>query len=769
MRVYELARELGLKSDELLKRCADLGLRARNRLSGVDESEAAILRKAVASKAAAAQATAEAAKTTSKAEAAKTRAKKAKPEAKTGAKTKEPEEKRPPPPETAAEAPAQGEAVRRRRRRRPAKTREPDEPEPQIQQLPGRYIPPASIQRYRRRPTRRSRTRRFRRAEPGAVKKQTSFTIETPVSVKDLSATTGIKANTIILKLMQTGEMVAINAVLDEERVRFLGKELGIDFTIRERATAEDAVAKVEQEADRPEDLKARPPVVTFLGHVDHGKTSLLDFIRKANVVAGEHGGITQHIGAYRATIAGHAVVFLDTPGHEAFTAMRARGANVTDIVALVVAADDGVMPQTEEAIDHARAADVPIVVAINKCDRPDANPDRVKQQLTQLGLQPEEWGGDTVCVEVSAITGQGVDELVEMLALVAELRELKANPDKAARGAVLEAEISESRGPIATVLVRDGTLRIGQAIVCGAAFGRVKALQDDRGRRLKEAGPATPVAVVGLDKPPDAGDQIVVLDDLQKARAVAEERGRKAREASVTRRVHIDLDNLFASIEQGQVSELKLILKADGQGSLEALRQVLDGIKSDEVGIRVLRSSVGGITTSDVILADASDAILVGLHVTADPVARSLAEERGVALHTYNVIYRVKEDIEKALVGMLQPEEREVIAGHAEIRRIFRISRFGNIAGCFVTDGLVARNHRARLLREGAVIHQGRLASLRREKDDVRDVREGFECGIHLDGYDDIKVGDVIETFHIEKIARTLDSARPAPDKPAP
>ena len=626
----------------------------------------------------------------------------------------------------------------------------------------GSFIQASPISRPARRTFRRKRSgKRFRRL-PGVAQTQrkTEFAVETPISVKNLSAAIGVKANSIIFKLMQLGSMVNINAVLDADQVAVLAEELGLTIHTRAVVTAEQVVEKVEREVDRPEDLELRAPVVTFLGHVDHGKTSLLDRIRKSDVVVHEHGGITQHIGAYRVSLGDKTVVFLDTPGHEAFTAMRARGANVTDIATLVVAADDGVMPQTEEAIDHAKAADVPIVVAINKCDKPEANPMRVKQQLSALDLQPEEWGGETVCVEVSALTGQGVDDLVEMLALVAELRELKASPKRPARGTVLEAEMSESLGPVATVLMQDGTVCVGQVAVAGTSYGRVKALIDDRGHSIKEAGPSWPVSMVGLNDLPDAGDRMVVLDDIQKARAVAEERRHKQREESVAQRQHVSLENLFASIEEGRVRELRLILKADVSGTLEALSQVIGRITSEEVKTRILRASVGGVTTSDVLLGDASDAIIVGLNTGVDGAARTLADEKGVSIRVYNVIYQVSEEIERALTGMLSPEEKEVIVGHAEVRRVFKISRYGNVAGCFVADGTVARNHRVRLVRDGAVIHEGSLASLRREKADVREVREGFECGILLDGYSDVKVGDVIETFRIEMIARTLDGS---------
>jgi len=758
MRVYELARELKRKNEELLAQCARLGLAKNNRLSGLTDKEADKLREAFGSgsakkrkpatpssksRAAKAKPPKDGGKPSNSGTAEATAKKKKKPR---GTKEKPSTEERPP----------HGTARKKRRRGPIFSPEEVGDEEIRVTPLPDRYVPPSTIQRYRRRSGRRSRPKRASRVRP-SPRGDVTYRVEVPISLKDFSAIVGIRANTLIMKLMQAGEMVTINAALSEDQVGFLASEFNLKVSVREAARAEDAVARVTEEADKPETLKLRPPVVAFLGHVDHGKTSLLDYIRKANVVADEHGGITQHIGAYKATLAGNEVVFLDTPGHEAFTTMRARGANVTDIVALVVAADDGVMPQTEEAIDHARAAGVPIVVALNKCDKPEANPNRVKQQLSQFGLQAEEWGGDTIVVEVSAITGKGVDELVEMLALVAELRELKANPDKSGRGAVLEAEISPTYGPVATVLVRDGTLRKGDVVVCGATYGRIKALLDDRGRDIPEAGPSTPVMAVGLNAPPNAGDAMVALSSLQQARAVAEERAQKIRQSSVARRQHVNLENFFDSLDHAETRELRIILKADVRGTLEALSQVLAGIKSEEVALRVLRSSVGGVSTSDVILADASDAVIIGLHVAADPAARALAEEKGVAVHLYNVIYRVKEEVERALVGLLAPEERETVMGHAEVRQIFRISRFGNIAGCYLTDGVIARNHRVRLIRDGVVIHDGRMASLRREKDDVREVREGFECGINLEGYDDVKTGDRIESYVVEKIARTL------------
>ena len=788
MRVYEVARELGLTSNRVLEKCRELGLRQGNRLAGLKAGEAAALRKALKGKRAAPKAEQAPAKQvappekkargkagTAAVEEAVSPREKGRPKAKKAAAEPDREEPSPAPsrsgkmPRRRTAQAAENPMTRKNRRGRAATSGvNEDLLDAQSPPLLGRYVPPASIPRYPRRGMRRARMKRPRKLTSlTSIQKPTSFAVSEPISVKNLSAEIGVKANVIILKLMQQGTMVNINAMLSAEQIQFIAKDLGLEITVRTAVTAESALESFEQQPDLPEDMKPRAPVVTFLGHVDHGKTSLLDRIRSTDVVSSEHGGITQHIGAYRVTVDDKSVTFLDTPGHEAFTAMRARGANVTDIAVLVVAADDGVMPQTEEAIDHARAAEVPVVVAINKCDRPDANPLRVKQQLANLGLQPEEWGGDTVCVEVSALTGQGVDELVEMLALVAELRELKASPTKAARGTVLEAQVSGSRGPMATVLIQEGTLRVGQVVLCGATYGRVKALFDDRGRHLKVAGASWPVAVVGLNELPEAGDRLIVLEDVQKARAISEERRGKLRDAAVTQRQHVDLENLFASIEAGSVRELKLILKADVRGTLEALQQVVEGIPADEVKTRMLRSSVGGISIGDVLLADASDAIIVGLNVAPDPAARVLSEEKGVAIRVYNVIYRVKEEIERALTGMLTPEEREVVTGHVEVRRVFKISRIGSIAGCHVTDGLVARSHRVRLIRDGIVVYDGRIASLRREKDDVREVREGFECGIHLDAFDDIKEGDTIETFQVEKVSRTLGSSGSTPQSP--
>ncbi len=593
-------------------------------------------------------------------------------------------------------------------------------------------------------------------AKPVETVRATKFEMEEPVTIKNFSETVVVKASAIIAKLLQNNVMATINDVLDPEMVQKLAGDFRVEVTIKKPRDLE-AELLAAQAPDRPEEMKARPPVVTFMGHVDHGKTSLLDYVRKTNVTAQEAGGITQHIGAYRVEKGGRTVVFLDTPGHEAFTSMRARGANVTDIVVLVVASDDGVQPQTEEAISHARAAKVPIVVAINKCDKPTANAMRVKQQLVGLDLTPEEWGGTTVCVEVSAITGKGVDELLEMLGLEAELLELKANPGRPGQGAILEARVSQERGIVATVLVREGRLKRGDAILAGHAWGRVRAMLDDRGALVKEAGPSTPVEVYGLTDVPEAGDVFVVMDDAEKARIIAEGRARRKRLAALAPREHVSLENLYARIAEGEVRELPVILKADVKGSVEVLQKQLREIDTKEVKIHILHSGVGGITQSDVLLADASDAIIIGFHVVPEESARRVAEEKGVTVRLYEIIYEVIEDLKKAISGMLAPEKKEVVMGHAHVRSVFKVSKVGNVAGCFLNDGRITRNAGVRLIRESVVIYTGKISSLRRFKDDVREVREGFECGIKIEGYDDIKVGDVIEAFEVQEVARTV------------
>ncbi|MBM4044335.1 MAG: translation initiation factor IF-2 [Planctomycetes bacterium] len=593
------------------------------------------------------------------------------------------------------------------------------------------------------------------RAPVKTPEKVTKVTVDAPVTVKSLSAAIGVRANLLIARLMRENVMVTINEALEDDVAGMLGLEHGVEVTVRKAREAEDVVPV--EAPDKPEDLKPRAPIVTFLGHVDHGKTSLLDSIRQTHVAAGEAGGITQHIGAYRVVKNGKTVVFLDTPGHQAFTAMRARGAHVTDVVVLVVAADDGVMPQTEEAVNHAKAANVPIVVALNKIDKPEANPLRTKQQLANLGLIPEEWGGETVFVETSAVSEKGLPELIEMLSLVAEMRELRGNPTKPATGTVLEAKLHEGRGVVATLLVQNGTLRPGDVILCGSAYGRVRAILDDKGVSLELAGPATPVEVSGLSSVPEAGDRFQVLKSFAQAREVAEAREAKQREAARSERKHVTLETLYASLAEEKIKEVRVVLKADVMGSIEVLKQSLGTLAQGEVRVRILHAAVGSITESDVLLADASDAVIIGFDVVPEEDAGRLADQKGVEIRPYRIIYEVMEQLKAALEGMLAPEEKEVVLGNAEVRKVYRISKIGNIAGCYVRDGRILRNALIRLLREGAVVYSSNLDSLRIVKDDVREVRAGFECGIKLHGYDDIKEGDIIQAYEIQKVKRKL------------
>jgi translation initiation factor IF-2 len=584
--------------------------------------------------------------------------------------------------------------------------------------------------------------------------------IEPPITVRGLSEVIGIRANDLIKKMMTSmGQLVNINATLDDESAMTLALEFGVELeVVRERTAEDEMLASLEPAEDRPEDLQPRPPVITILGHVDHGKTSLLDRIRKSNVVDTESGGITQHIGAYQVEHEGKLITFVDTPGHEAFTAMRARGANVTDIVVLVVAADDGVMPQTQEAIAHAKAAEVPIVVALNKIDLPNVNISKIYGELSQQDLVPEEYGGDTPVIKTSALTGQGIPDLLEMLGIVAELRcDLLANPDRPATGTCLEASISEGRGVVATVLVQDGTLRVGDVMVCGDGFGRVRALFDDNGRSVAEAGPSTPVEVSGLDAVPTAGEKFAVVDDIPRARDIAEARRSRSRGVLLGERQAVTLENLFSKMAEQKVKSLNLILKADVQGSLEALSKELEKLENAEVPIRVLLKGVGGISESDILLADASQAIVIGFRVAPEDRAVALADEKKIDIRRYDIIYQVTDEIKKAIEGMLVPEIKEVHLGRAVVRQIFKISKVGTVAGCFVTQGTIERSAKARLIREGREIYKGAIEALKRFKDDVKEVREGFECGIKIANFDDLKIDDVIEAYRLDVIRRTL------------
>jgi len=612
---------------------------------------------------------------------------------------------------------------------------------------------PFGERRRRRRPTRSTK----RADEPVA---RGTVDIEEPVTVKSFCSTLGVQSGVVISRLMRRGMMVTVNQVLDTPLAEELALEFGVELKVKVEADVEERIKTEIEEADarRGESQPvSRAPVVVFLGHVDHGNTSLMDRIRSTRVVDGESGGITQHIGAYRVQIKDRAVTFLDTPGHEAFTAMRARGAQITDVAVLVVAADDGVMPQTEEAINHARAAGVPIVVALNKIDLPGINVQRVYGQLAEHDLVPEEWGGKTIVVQTSAVSGQGVDDLVESLALEAELLELAADPGVDARGTVIEADMREGLGPVMTLLVRHGTLRIGDIVLAGTAFGRVRAMEDDQGRPVEDAGPSVPVSVSGLSSVPSAGDRFYVFGDIQEARAYADERERKDRERSLATRPHVTLEQLFEQMEARKVQQLNVILKADVQGSVQVLTQSLGELKHPEVEVAVLHAAVGGINESDVLLADASDAVIIGFHVIADERARSLAESRGVDIRLYSVIYQVTDDLKKALEGMLEPETREEVTGHLVIRQTFKVSRLGTVAGCYVTDGAVQRTSRIRVSRQGIVMYEGAIDSLKRFKDDIREVQSGLECGVKIKGFDDIKVDDVLEAIEVVKVKRTL------------
>ena len=580
-----------------------------------------------------------------------------------------------------------------------------------------------------------------------------SMTAET-ITVKDLTERIGKPAGEILKKLLMLGVMANINSELDYDTASLVCSDFGVTLELNLAKTAEDDLKETDFE-DNEEDLVTRPPVVTIMGHVDHGKTSLLDYIRHSHVTAGEAGGITQHIGAYTVTIDGRVITFLDTPGHEAFTAMRARGAMCTDIAVLVVAADDGVMPQTVEAINHAKAAEVPIIVAINKMDKPGASPERIKQDLTNYGLVCEDWGGDTIMVPVSALTGEGVDNLLEMILLEADVRELRANPNRLAKGVIIEAKLDKARGPLATVLLQNGTLHVGDNVVAGLASGRVRAMVNDKGERVKSAGPSMPVEISGFTDVPSAGDEMMAVEDDRLGRQVVEERRDKLKAARVASSAKVSLDNLFSRIDQSKMTTLNLIVKADVQGSVEAVKQALEKLSNDQVRVRVLHSAVGAVTKDDVNLASAFDAIIIGFNIRPDNNAKEAADREGVDIRLYRVIYQAIEDIEKAMKGLLAPEYKEVLLGHAEVRNTFRITGAGTVAGCYVQDGKMQRNAQVRLLRDNIVVFEGKLNSLKRFKDDAKEVAAGYECGISFDGYNDIKEGDVIECFIMEEIER--------------
>lgn len=590
--------------------------------------------------------------------------------------------------------------------------------------------------------------------QPAAKVETSKRVISLPdtISVRDLAQQLEVNGAELIKRLMKIGVMASLSQTIDFDIATIIAAEFNVE-TKSEMDLAEEIFADV---CEDPESQITRPPVVTIMGHVDHGKTTLLDSIRQTRVTATEAGGITQHIGAYQITYNDHPITFLDTPGHEAFTAMRSRGAKVTDVAVLVVAANDGVMPQTIEAINHAKAAGVPIIVAINKIDLQAANPDRVKQELTEHGLVVEEWGGDTIAVDVSALQGEGIDELLEMILLVAEVEDLKADPNCPARGTVVEAQLDRGRGPVATVLISSGTLRIGDAFAVGNECGKVRALINDQGQQISEAGPATPVEVLGIAGVPAAGDQFVVVKDEQTARQVASIQREKQRERELSRFSRVTLDDLFQKIQEGEVKELNLVIKADVQGSAEAVRSSLEKQSTDEVKVNIIHQAVGAVSESDVLLAAASNAIIIGFNVRPEPNARKAAERDGVDIRVYRIIYNLLDDVRAAMAGLLDPEFKEEILGRAEVRDTFKVPG-SVVAGCYVSEGKVTRAAEVRLLRDNVIVHEGKISSLRRFKDDVREVTQGYECGIGIERYNDVKEGDIIEAFIMVRVERTL------------
>ncbi len=574
---------------------------------------------------------------------------------------------------------------------------------------------------------------------------------EEGITVDELSQKIGQTPANVIKVLFMLGTMVTINSSLNDEQVELICMEYGLEC--KKVIPVSEVNFEDLEVVDDPKDLEPRPPVITIMGHVDHGKTTLLDHIRKSRVAEGEFGGITQHIGAYQVSVKGKKITFLDTPGHEAFTAMRARGAMITDIVIIVVAADDGVMPQTREAVDHALAANVPIIVAINKIDKPGADPQRIMTEVSELGLMPEEWGGDVPYVNISAKKGIGIDELLETVTVVAELAELKANPKRMAYGSVIEGRLDKGRGPVATLLIQNGTLRSGNPIVVGATYGRVRQLVDDRGREIKSAGPATPVEITGLNDVPEAGDKFMVFETEKEARHVGEERAQKKIEEERNSTSAMSLDDLFSQMKSGEVVDLNIIVKADVNGTAEAVKSSLEKIDVEGARVNVIRSTVGAISESDILLASASKAIIYGFNVRPDANVRRKADEEGVEIRLHQVIYKMVEEIEAAMKGMLAPEMEEVVTGQAEIRHIYKVSKIGNIAGCYVTDGSIKRDCGIRLIREGIIVYEGKLASLKRFKDDAKEVNQGYECGLTIENYNDIKEGDIVEGYVMQEV----------------
>ena len=736
MRVYEIARELGLESKFVIKCLQQIGVDVKSHANAITEEDAQRLRNYLET-----DGESEAGGPTPVGTAPVAEPVVVKPAART--KKKPPQRKVPARPD-AAEAPASAAP--------PA----PSEAEQAaaVTAVPGQQVEPGDKGRADA-PAAAEAVAEAPAAAPGeeAAAPLRTVTVQEGISVRELAERAGLRPADVIRELMQQGVMANVNQSLDVAAASRILQAHGMQASV----VSEEEVLLGEIQEGRPEDLQPRAPVVTIMGHVDHGKTQLLDSIRQTNIVAREAGGITQHIGASEVEWKGQRIVFIDTPGHEAFTRMRARGAQVTDIVVLVVAADDGIMPQTVEAIDHARAAGVPIIVAINKIDRPEANVDRVKQQLVEHKLTPEEWGGETICVPVSAKTKENLEDLLEMILLQAELLELKANPKVPARGVVLEAQLDRRRGPVATLLVQEGTLRRGDSLIAGLASAKVRALLDARSRQVDEAPPATAVEVLGFDGVPAAGDHFQVVEEAALARKVAELRQQKQRQESLAGATRLTLADLHERIREGDRVRLAVILKADTQGSVETLRDALTKLSTDSVEVEIIRAAVGGVSENDVLFAAASDAIIVGFNVRPERGVADIAEREKVDLRLYTIIYQLLDDVRQAMVGQLKPTYEEVELGAAEVRDTFRVPRVGTIAGCYVTDGKVTRDARVRLVRDARIVYEGRVSSLRRFKDDVREVVQGYECGIGLDNFNDVKVGDVIEFYEVKEVRPEL------------
>jgi len=779
IRVHQLAKELGISSKELISLLQEMGLEINNPLSSLDEMTAEQVRKeilrekrgtrgkAVVEEDKAGDKKAPGGAATKPAAEREARSKRVTEPEKGAVKAVPPKGPQPGAPRAVTPGPQDrvgekpgislGELPAPQRRAKPhagageaRKVRERPEAKPREE----RIAPPESArgpERAREAKTEEVATPRAQEASAAAPTRK-RIRVPSGITARDFAQMVGKTPADIIKMLLELGEMVNINQPISDEALVLLGEELGFEVELKAKRLEE--VPTITE--DKPESLKPRPPVVTVMGHVDHGKTSLLDAIRKTSVTAQEVGGITQHIGASVVEFQGKTITFIDTPGHESFTALRARGAQVTDIAVLVVAADDGVMPQTIEAINHAKAADVPILVAVNKIDKPDANPTRVRQQLTEFNLVPEEWGGDTIFVDVSAKEGTNLDHLLEMILLLAEVHELKANPDAPASGNIIEAKLDRGRGPVATVIVKRGTLRRGDAVVAGKTYGKVRALIDDKGRQVKEAGPSTPVEIIGLDSVPMAGDDFFVVEDEKKAKAIVQTRLEKERleESKRTTRT-LSLEDLFQRLREGETQEFNLIIKGDTQGSVEAVRDSVQRIQVEGIDINIIHSGVGAVTVNDVTLAKASGAVIIGFNVRPEPKAAEAAEREQVEIRTYRVIYQLLEELEAALRGMLKPEFEEVRTGLLEVRATFRVPKVGVVAGAYVKEGEISRNSTVRLVRDGAIIYEGKVSSLKRFKDDVRSVSAGYECGVGLENFQDIKEGDLIEVIEVREVSR--------------